>query len=299
MMVVGVGLLIVGGLTVWRIATGRKLLAGQREAGLAQPGGRDREVGVARAGGSGRYRAGPWPGLAPAGAGVLLGCALLLAGGQLVSGDDPRAPLPDLPLLAVLGLCPLVLATRLVGAPGVASAVCGAYLLPRALLSLVDPSIAPPPLLLVPALAFDVSAWLRAGDLATLIRVWPRGQSTWRRRGPHRPRSLRAKTTAGMTHSGPDATPGVTQRTYAGGGRRGTVGPRRVGAGRAAVAGAVFGGMLAVMEPPFAVLLGADSAVWSASATNLWLAGCLSTLACAIAGYAITALAVGSRGREP
>ena len=32
----------------------------------------------------GPYRAGPWPGLTPAGAGVLLGCALLLAGGQLI-----------------------------------------------------------------------------------------------------------------------------------------------------------------------------------------------------------------------
>ena len=61
MMLVGVGLLIIGGLTTWR------------------------SVRMGRA-----YRDGPWPGLSPAGAAVLLGCALLLAGGQLVVGDPRR-----------------------------------------------------------------------------------------------------------------------------------------------------------------------------------------------------------------
>jgi hypothetical protein len=224
MMLVGVALLVVGGLTVWRVARGDR-----------------------------RYRAGPWPGLSPAGGMVLLGCALLLAGGQLVVGD-PRSPLPDVPLLGVLALLPMALATRLVGAPGAASAVCGAYLLPRALFSLADPSIEPPPLLLVPALAFDASAWLRASDLGYLPRV-----------------------TGGVTR-------GVTRRSYAGGRRRGLVGPRRWGRGRGVLAGAMFGGVLAAVEPAYAVLLGADHAAWYG--TNLWVAGGLTTLGCAMAGLA-------------
>jgi hypothetical protein len=254
MRLVGVALLIVGSLSILRVSRG-----------------------------DGPYRTGPWPGLTPAGAGVLLGCALLLAGGQLVLGD-PRAPLPDLPLLAILAMGPMALATRLVGAPGAASAVCGAYLLPRTVLSLVDPSIEPPPLLLVPALAFDVSAWLRASDLANLRYLWPGNQSAWRRqrRGS---RSLRPTQA--------DVTGGVTPRFYAGGWRRGLVGPRRCGRGRLAVASAIFGGMLALIEPPFAVLLGADPAVWSGSETSLWLAGGLAVLGCAIAG-----LAASGRGTE-
>jgi hypothetical protein len=242
MTLVGVGLLIVGGVTIWRSV---------------------------RMGGA--YRDGPWPGLAPAGAVVLLGCALLLAGGQLVVGDA-RAPFPDLPVQAVLAVAPVALETRLEGAPGVAAAVCGAYLLPRALLSLVDPSIEPPPLLLVPAVAFDLSAWLRAGDVASVRYIWPRSQSQWRR-----PRTV-------------GVTPGVTPRFYAGGGRRGTVGPGRVRPWRALLAGAVFGGVLTLIEPPFAVLLGADPGVWSG--TNLWLAGGLATLGCALVG-----LAASGRGR--
>jgi hypothetical protein len=245
---VGVGLLVLGGLIVWRITRAPGGLASGR--GGDGPRGSMLELGRARVSGNGRYRTGPWPGLSPAGGAVLLGCALLLGGGQLVLGD-PRMPWPDVPLLAILALAPMALATRLVGAPGAASAVCGAYLLPRALLSLVNPGIEPPPLLLVPALAFDVSAWLRASDFANFRRV----------------------------------TGGVTRRFYAGGRRRGLVGPRRWGRGRAVVAGAVFGGVLAAIEPAFAVLLGADASVWSG--TSVWLAGAGASGGCAVVGLLV------------
>ena len=76
----------------------------------------------------------------------------------------------------------------------------------------------------------------------------------------------------------------VTRRFYAGGWRRGLVGPRRCGRGRGVVAGAIFGGVLAVIEPAFAVLLGADPAAWSG--TSVWLAGGVTALGCAIAGLA-------------
>ena len=69
MTLVGVGLLIVGGLTIWRSVA--------HELWGSLP----------------TLSRWPWPGLSPAGAVVLLGCALLLAGGQLVVGD-PRAALP-------------------------------------------------------------------------------------------------------------------------------------------------------------------------------------------------------------
>jgi hypothetical protein len=124
----------------------------------------------------GPYRAGPWPGLTPRGAAVLLGCAVLLACGQLLVGQ-PRRAWPDLFMVAVTALVPLALATRIVQAPGAAAAVCGAYLLPRTIISVIDPSVEPPPLLLVPALAFDLGAWLRASDLP-----WPRRRNAWRRR---------------------------------------------------------------------------------------------------------------------
>ena len=112
----------------------------------------------------GPFRAGPWPGLTPAGAAVLLGCAVLLALGEAIIGT-PQRPLPDLPLTAVVSVVPLAIATRIIHAPGVASAVCGAYLLPRTLFSLVLTDVALPPLLLIPALAFDVALWLRIDDL--------------------------------------------------------------------------------------------------------------------------------------
>jgi hypothetical protein len=187
---------------------------------------------AARAGGP--YRAGPWPGLTPAGAGVLLGCALLLAGGQLIVAQ-PSRPLPDLPILAVCAFAPLVLATRLTNSPGAAAAVCGAYLLPRSVLSLFDPGLEPPPLLLVPALVFDIGLWISTADLANLLNVWPGRRHAWRRR----------------------------KRS-----------PRQPGSVRASLAGGLFGVTLAALEPPFVVLLGADPATWSGPAVIAAAAVC-------------------------
>ncbi len=116
---------------------------------------------------SGPYRTGPWPGLTLRGAGALLAHALLLA------------------LLAELwwplSVLPLVSATVLMRMPGVASAVTGAYLLPRTLLSLLSGSPLPL-LLLAPAMAFDLIVWLRRDDL-------PRRRNRWRKR-VRRPREL-------------------------------------------------------------------------------------------------------------
>jgi hypothetical protein len=194
-------------------------------------------------------RAGPWPGLTPLGAVALLCCAALLGVGQLLTGQ-PRQPQPDLVVLGVCAFVPLMLAARVVGMPGAAAAACGAYLLPRTLLSLVDSRIEPPPLLLVPALAFELAAWLRASDLAALGHVWPRThkQRAWRSRD-RRPRQL----------------------TW----RRGTLG------------GTAFGIVLSAIEPPFAVLLGADPATWSG--INLWLAAALCTAACTAIGAGLSA----------
>ncbi len=209
-------LLIVGALATWR---------------AARPGG--------------PYRAGPWPGLTPAGAGVLLGCALLLAGGQLIF-EMPMRPLPDLPVLAAVAFAPLALATRLTKIPGAAAAVCGAYLLPRSLLSLLDPGQEPPPLLLVPALVFDVSQSLRAADLPNLVRLWPGTQHAWRKRDRN---------------------------------------SRQPGPLRASIAGALFGLTLAVLEPSFVVLLGADPATWSGPAVIV--AGAFCTTMCALLGLSV------------
>ncbi len=188
---------------------------------------------------SGPYRAGPWPGLTPAGAGVLLCCALLLAGGQFILAT-PSKPMPDLPVLAGCAFVPLALASRLTKIPGAAAAVCGAYLLPRSLLSLLDPRLAPPPLLLVPALVFDVALWLRANDLANLVNLWPSKQKVWRKHD----RS-----------------------------------PRKPGLVRASIAGGLFGLTMAALEPPFVVLLGADPASWSGSNVLVATAVCAAICA--------------------
>jgi len=126
----------------------------------------------------GAYRAGPWPGLTARGAGMIVGHALVLAAGVLLAQSELPV-LPELAWLCGLSLAPLVLATCLIQMPGVASAVCGAYLLPRSLISLLVPSIALPPPLIVPALAFDLVVWLRPSDLRWL---WPRRRGVWRRR---------------------------------------------------------------------------------------------------------------------
>jgi hypothetical protein len=72
-----------------------------------------------------------------------------------------------------------VLATWLVRMPGAASAVSGAYLLPRTLLSVIDPGLPLPPLLLIPAMVFDVLVWLQWPDLS---RLWPGRARGWRKK---------------------------------------------------------------------------------------------------------------------
>jgi hypothetical protein len=262
---VGLALLIAGSLATWRLAKG----AGPHRAAGAEPyratgaepdratGSEPYPAGVGepqqahavdrnQTHGGGPYRAGPWPGLTPRGAGLLLGCALMLAGGQLIL-DTPHRPLPDLPVMAVFAFVPLARATRLTWIPGAASAVCGAYLLPRTLISLVDPSLEPPPLLLVPALAFDVCLWLRASDLAQLLNSWPgRNRTAWRKRD-----------------------------------RR----PRQPGPARAALAGGAFGLVLAAIEPSFVVLLGADPATWSGTDVGAAAASCAAV--CALLGFSV------------
>ena len=110
---------------------------------------------------------GPWPGLTLRGAGLLLAHALLV--GLLAQWWWPLAVLPVLSV------------TLLMRMPGAASAACGAYLLPAAMLSLLL-GWPLPPLLLAPAMAFDVIVWLRRDDL-------PRWPNRWRKR-VRRPRLL-------------------------------------------------------------------------------------------------------------
>ena len=121
----------------------------------------------------GPYRVGPWPGLSASGAVVLLLCAIAL--GAFESAFDWQS----LPVLAITALAPIALATRIVNTPGAASAVCGAYLLPRTLLTLAKPEIPLPPWLFPAVFAFDLALWLRRSD----VRL------PWRRRG--RSRQLR------------------------------------------------------------------------------------------------------------
>lgn len=146
---------------------------------------------------------------------MLLGCTVLLAIGQALVGP-PRQALPDLVVLGLSALMPMAIAVRVVQAPGAASAICGAYLLPRALLSLAQPNLELPPLLLVPALAFDL------------------------------------------------------------------VLSRQISAASATAAGAMFGLALALVEPPFAVFIGGDPALWQG--TSIWTAAALTVAACAVLG---------------
>jgi hypothetical protein len=176
---------------------------------------------LARAGGP--YRTGPWPGLTPRGAALLLAHALLLAAAQVALGR-PQEPLPDLVLLAVLSLAPVALATRLVQAPGVASAVCGAFLLPRTIANLLNPTLELAPLLIVPAVVFDVATWLRPSDLAGLRELLPGQRRVWRRR----------------------------ERL-----------PRRLVRTRAAIGGVGFGVVLVIVEAGFSVYLGGSLSVWN------------------------------------
>jgi len=103
---------------------------------------------------------------------MLLACAVFLAIGQILVGP-PTKPLPDLPVLAATALVAVVIGVRIVHTPGAASAICGAYLLPASTLTLLLPTIPPPPLLLVPAVAFDLALWLQP---AHVINLWPRAR---------------------------------------------------------------------------------------------------------------------------
>ena len=165
---------------------------------------------------TGDYRAGPWPGLTARGGGLLLACAALLGGIHGLIGE-PRRAWPDLLLLALSTLAPLLLATRMMRVPGAASAVCGAFLLPRSLASLVEPGLEPPALLLVPSVVFDVLVWGRHSDVVSLAGLVP---------GPRPRRGRRVKAT------------------------------RRLSAWRVALAGAAYGAVLTAVVPPWATLLG-------------------------------------------
>ena len=162
------------------------------------------------------YRAGPWPGLTPSGARVLLACAVFLAIGQVLIGP-PRAPLPDLPIIGVTALLPMAIALRVTHMPGAAAAVCGAYLLPRSLVGLFQAALEQPPLLLVPAIAFDVTLWLLATRLSPQLR--------------------------------------------------------------AIAAGAMYGVLLALVEPPFRKVLGGNPATWSGP--QVWITVVLTGAVCA------------------
>jgi hypothetical protein len=196
----------------------------------------------------GPYRVGPWPGLTPTGALILLGCAVLLAAVAETGVGSPRRALPDLPILAVSSLVPMLLGTRIVRAPGAASAICGAYLMPRTLISLVEPRLEPPPLLLVPALAFDLALWARAADLARIANAWPRREHVWRKR-PRPRRSLEWW--------------------------------------RAAFAGGAYGLVLSAVEPPFAILYGAEPSNWIPA--DVGLAGCLAVVGCGLVALSLSA----------
>lgn len=202
------------------------------------------------------YRVGPWPGLTARGAWVLVGYAGLLWLGVLAAGS-PRQPLPDLPLLGFVSCVPLLMATRVTRVPGAASAVCGAYLLPRTLLSLCVANLEPPPLLLVPTLAMDAVVWLRASDLRGLGDVLPR-RRFWRRRRTHTPRDLQPI--------------------------------------RASIGGGVYALLLSAVVPPWAVLLGGtDPTTWAGP--PLWLGAVAAALVCALEGWLIVRSGLGLRRR--
>jgi hypothetical protein len=213
-------------------------------------------VGVWRLGlAGGPYTAGPWPGLTPRGAAVLLSSAAILAGLISISGGRPERAWPDLALLSLLSSLPVLLATRIVSAPGAAAAVCGAYLLPRTLLTLVQPAVFEvPPLLLVPAFVLDLAAWLRSSDLRMVWEAWPGRRDVWRRRS----RS-----------------------------------PRGQSAWRGAVAGGLYAVTLGAFEPAFALVLGADSASWQPR--DVLLATAIGAASCALAGAALLARQVQQR----
>ena len=208
------------------------------------------------------FRWGPWPGLTGRGAAVLLADALLLAGTQWLLGTAEisvadRAALPWLPLVSAGAAGALALAAGLLRMPGAASAAVGVYLLVRSLPSLLLPALAPPPLLWPPTLLLDFVLWLRRDDLERLLDAWPRSRADRMRRAWR---------------------------------RRPKAGPRTFGPRRAAVAGALFGVALAVLEPPYDLLLGADPSRWQIEAVAA--AVLLSALSAALTGVVGRAVAI-------
>jgi hypothetical protein len=199
-------------------------------------------------------RAGPWPGLTPRGAYVLLLHALVLATlfvllAALGLSLAPPTLVAYLALAAAASVAVLVLAEGLVRLPGVGVAVCAVFLLPPALLSLARPAVSPPLELVGPATLFDIALWVRADDLQAVLDVWP-GRAVrrvWRRRE----RRIRAFT------------------------------PRR-----AALASAIFGLLLALLAPPSAALLGTPAPGIADHARLLAAAG-LATGVAAASGYAV------------
>ena len=197
----------------------------------------------------GPYRAGPWPGLTPTGAGLVLALAAFLWIGQALVGP-PRRPLPDLVVIGVTALLPLAIAERLVRMPGVACAVCGAYLLPASLISLLNSSLEPPPLLLIPAFGLELALWLQVSSVSLWERVRVRVPYLSARR-PH-PRCARPLPEGEVT--------------------------RRFTRNRAILGGAVFGLLLALVEPPYRILLGANPADWTGP--PVWAAAVVCTVVC-------------------
>lgn len=204
----------------------------------------------------GGYRRGPWPGLTGRGAGLLIVVAVCLVGCEAALGPaawdaSQQVALPFLPLEATLSVMPLVLVARLTSMPWTATAVAGAYLLGRSLVSLIEPAVAAPPLILVGAMALDCTLWVQARDVARLADLWPRRGEAMARWAWRRERT--------------------SERGF------------RVG--RAVAGGLAFALTLAIVEPPFSVLLGADPSAWSLR--EQWLAPILASAGAAVAAWAM------------
>jgi hypothetical protein len=174
---------------------------------------------------------------------MVLACAAFLAVGQLLIGPMHR-PLPDLPVLGVTVLVPLALAERIVRVPGAATAACGAYLLPRSLISLLLPAIPQPPLLLVPSIVFDLVLWLDTSHLNVIRDALPARLRIWR---------------APPTRVRPTSSPAFSHT-------------------RAIIAGVAFGLALSLIEPSYQIFLGGDPAIWSGPV--VWVAVIATTVVC-------------------
>jgi hypothetical protein len=161
-------------------------------------------------------------------------------------------PLPDLAVLGVTTLVPLALAERIVRVPGAATAACGAYLLPRSLISLLAPTIPQPPLLLVPTIAFELALWLDASHLAVALDALPARLRVWSAR------PKRSTSSSGITFS----------------------------RARSVVAGGVFGLVLSLVEPSYQIFLGGDPAIWTGPA--VWVAALATTVICAALATILT-----------